>query len=137
MIKVESCKKNRAEFWTFFAFPNFRGPAFRKLYQCLLDRSCPMDLHYKIHADSDQVAKFQGDRSRQSLASRHVVWKMFCRNTPTSPEVIVANTLNFKPNFKFSRLIFFLGGTLIPIWVFAIKTWSISSAYKTLKGRTR
>ena len=24
-----------------------------------------MDLHYKIHADSDHVAKFQGDRSRE------------------------------------------------------------------------
>jgi len=36
----------------------------------------------------------------------HVVWKMFCENTPTSPEVIVANTLNFKPDFKFSRLKF-------------------------------
>ena len=24
-----------------------------------------MDVHYKIHADSDQVAKFQGDRSRE------------------------------------------------------------------------
>ena len=24
-----------------------------------------MDLHYKIHADSDNVAKFQGDRSRE------------------------------------------------------------------------
>jgi len=24
-----------------------------------------LDLHYKIHADSDQVAKFQGDRSRE------------------------------------------------------------------------
>jgi len=23
----------------------------------------------------------------------------FCEDTPTSPEVIVANTLNFKPNF--------------------------------------
>jgi len=38
--------------------------------------------------------------------SRHVVWKMFCGDTPASPEVIVANTLNFKPNFKFSRLKF-------------------------------
>ena len=28
----------------------------------------------------------------------------------SSPEVIVANTLNFKANFKFSRLNFFLGG---------------------------
>jgi len=27
--------------------------------------------------------------------SRHVVWKMFCGDTPTSPEVILANTLNF------------------------------------------
>jgi len=26
--------KNRAEFWTFFRPPNFRGPAFQKLYQC-------------------------------------------------------------------------------------------------------
>ena len=42
--------------------------------------------------------------------SRHVVWKMFCGNTPTSPEVIVENTLNFKTNFKFLRLKFFLGG---------------------------
>ena len=37
---------------------------------------------------------------------RHVVWKIFCGDTPTSPEVIVAQTLNFKVNFKFSRLIF-------------------------------
>ena len=29
---------------------------------------------------------------------------------PISPEVIDMHTLNFKPNFKFSRLIFFLGG---------------------------
>jgi len=36
-------------------------------------------------------------------ASRHVVWKMLCQDIPASPEVIVANTLNFKPNFKFSR----------------------------------
>jgi len=57
------------------------GPVFRKLYQCY------------------------------DPCLRHVVWKMFCGDTPTSPEVIVANTLNFKPNFKFSRLIFFsLGG---------------------------
>ena len=32
----------------------------------------------------------------------------------TSPEVIEAHTLNFKPNFKFSRLIFF-GGTPFPV----------------------
>jgi len=39
-------------------------------------------------------------------AWRHVVWKMFCEDTPTSPEVIVAVTLNFEPNFTFSRLKF-------------------------------
>ena len=33
----------------------------------------------------------------------------FREDTPTSPEVIVAHTLNFRPNFKFSRLIFFGG----------------------------
>jgi len=62
-------------------------------------------------------------------ASWHIVWKMFCGDTPTSLEVIVANTLNFKPNFKFSGLYFF-GGTPVPLRVFAIKVWSISSAYK-------
>ena len=34
---------------------------------------------------------------------RHVPWKKFCGDTPTSLEVIGAHTLNFKPNFKFSR----------------------------------
>ena len=29
-----------------------------------------------------------------------------CEDTPTSPDVIVANTLNFQPNFKISRLKF-------------------------------
>jgi len=41
--------------------------------------------------------------------SRYVAWKRFCEDTPISPEVL-AHTLNFKPNFKFSRLIFFFGG---------------------------
>ena len=60
----------------------------------------------------------------------HVIRKMFCGDTPTNPEVIVANTLNFKPNFKFSRLKFFWGGTPVPLRVCAIKAWSISSACK-------
>ena len=34
----------------------------------------------------------------------------FGEDIPTSPDVIEDHTLNFKPNFKFSRLIFFLGG---------------------------
>jgi len=32
-------------------------------------------------------------------------------DTPTRPEVIVAHTLNFRPNFKFSRIFFLGGGT--------------------------
>jgi len=31
--------------------------------------------------------------------SRHVVWKKDCEYTPTSPKVIDAHTLNFRPNF--------------------------------------
>ena len=42
---------------------------------------------------------------------RHVVWIKICDDIPISPEVIDVHTLNFKPNFKFSRLKFFLGGT--------------------------
>jgi len=41
--------------------------------------------------------------------SRYVAWKRFGENTPISPEVLGAHTLNFKPNFKFSRLKFFGG----------------------------
>jgi len=42
-------------------------------------------------------------------ASRHVARKKFCEYAATSAEVIEAETLNFRPNFKFSRLNF-LGG---------------------------
>ena len=66
-------------------------------------------------------------------ASRHVVWKKFCEDTPTSPEVIGANTLNFKPHFKFSRL-FFGGGTPVSLDVRAwcVEIWGRS----TPKGRS-
>jgi len=42
--------------------------------------------------------------------SRHVVWIKFCDGIPISSELIDVYTLNFKPNFKFSRLKIF-GGT--------------------------
>jgi len=42
-------------------------------------------------------------------ALRHVDRKEFREDTLTSPEVIVAHTLNFRPHFKFSQLNF-LGG---------------------------
>jgi len=35
--------------------------------------------------------------------------KKFSEDTSTSPEFIDSNTLNFKPNFKFSRFKIFLG----------------------------
>jgi len=41
---------------------------------------------------------------------RHVVWIKICDDIPISSEVIDVHTLNFKPNFKFSRLNFFFGG---------------------------
>jgi len=41
------------------------------------------------------------------LAARRL--KKFREDTPNSPEVIEPNTLNFRPNFKFSRLKFFGG----------------------------
>ena len=34
-----------------------------------------------------------------TFGSRHVVWKNDCEDTPTRPEVIDAQTLNFWPNF--------------------------------------
>ena len=39
--------------------------------------------------------------------SRHVVWIKICNDIPISLEVIDVHTLNFKQNFKFSRLKFF------------------------------
>jgi len=77
--QIESCQKSRRNLDVFLALPNFRGQAFQKLYP--LYDPC--------------VA--------------HVVWKMFCGDTRTGPEVIGVHTLNFKPNFKFSRLEFFWG----------------------------
>jgi len=41
--------------------------------------------------------------------------------------------LNFKPNFKFSRLKNF-GGTPVPVGVCASKAWSISSACKNMRA---
>jgi len=67
--------KNRDEFWTFF-WPS----------QILGGRPSKSYTHVMTHVPW------------------HVVRKMLCGDTPTNPEVIVANTLNFKPNFKFSRL---------------------------------
>ena len=48
---------------------------------------------------------------------KFITWpEKFGEDILTSPEVIRAQMLHFKPNFKFSRLIFFFlgGGTLSP-----------------------
>ena len=72
-------------FGRFFGPLNFGGQAFQELYPVY--HSC--------------------------LAARRL--KKFHEDTPTNPEVIEPNTLNFRPNFKFSRLNFFFGGgTLDP-----------------------
>ena len=39
-----------------------------------------------------------------------VVWIKICDDIPISSELIDVHTLNFKPNFTFSRLKFFWGG---------------------------
>ena len=83
-IKVESCQKSRRNLDVFPALPNFRRRAFRKLYA----------------------------RYHPCLATRRLA--KFHEDIPTSPEVIVVHTLNFKPNFKMLRL-HFLGGTR-PSW---------------------
>jgi len=67
--------------------------------------------------------------------SRYVAWKWFCEDTAISPEVLVAHSLNFKPNFKFSRLQF-LGDPRPSFVMCASKAWSICNACKTLRGST-
>ena len=68
------------KFGRFLALPNFWGRAFQKLYA-----------RYHPYLESRRLEKFRED-------------------THTSPEVIEAHTLNFKPNFKFSGLNFFFWG---------------------------
>ena len=83
-IKVKSCQKSRKILDHFLALLNFGEQTFQKLYP----------VHHSCHA-ARRLKKFRED-------------------TPSSPEVIEPNTLNFRPNFKFSRLKFF-GGTLVPL----------------------
>ena len=50
--------------------------------------------------------------------------KKFSENTSIIPEVMDSSMLNFKANFKLSRLLF--GGTPVPIRVCVSKPWSIA-----------
>jgi len=74
--------RNRAKFWTVFALRNFGGRP---------SKNCTHVI---------------------TSGPRHVVWIKICDDIPITAEVIDVHTLNFKPNFKFSRLKFFLGGPL-------------------------
>jgi len=65
------------KFGRFFTLPNFMGRAFQKLYPFY-----------------------------HPCLAAHRVEKVLWGYTPTSPEVIRAHTLNFRPNFKFSGLNF-------------------------------
>jgi len=80
-IRYESRKLSKIapNFGRFFALRNFWGRAFRKSYT----------------------------RYQPCLAARRP--EKFHEDTPTRSGVIVARTLNFRPNFKFSRLKIFLG----------------------------
>ena len=114
--KFESCQKSRRIIDDFFAVPNFRGRAFQK--------------------SPSKISRGRPSKSYThfiTAASRHVAWKKFYEETPTSPEVIGAHTVNFKPNFKFSRLNFF--GQPVPVGVCASKMWSISRACKNLRSK--
>ena len=79
-MKLESCQKSGRNLDVFWPSEIFGGgPSLQKLYT----------------------------RYHPCLAARRL--ENFREDTHTSPEVIEANTLNFKLNFKFSRLNFFGG----------------------------
>ena len=76
-------------------------------------------------------------RYHPCLATRRLEKSHEDINTNAEVRPVWVHTLNFKANFKFSRLEFF-GGTPVPLRVCAIKAWSISSACKgaaPFKGR--
>jgi len=83
-VKVESCQKSSKILDDFFALPNFWGWAFQKLFA----------------------------RYYACLVARR--WKKFREDTTTSTEDIDSSMLNFRPNFKYSRLNFW--GDPHPIW---------------------
>jgi len=61
-----------------------------------------MELNFGCFFSPSQILAGRPSKSYTYVmtpASRHVVWKMFYEETPTSPEVIVAITLNLKPDF--------------------------------------
>ena len=84
-------------FGRYFGAPKFMGRTFQKLYPVY--HCC--------------------------LAARRL--KKFHEDTPIIPEVIEPNTLNFRPNFKFSRLKFFWRDPRPP-WGYALASLGQSLA---------
>jgi len=68
----------------------------------------------------------------QFPALRHVDWKKFREDTPSSPEVIEPNMLKFRPNFEFSRLNFL--GDLRSPWGCALASLGQSVARVKIWG---
>ena len=84
-----------------------------------------MDLCQITVYDAIRVCQYVDQSSSRGL-------EKFGEDILTSPEVIRAQTLHFKPNFKFSRLKMFRGDPR-PSCGGAIKPWSI--VCKNVKGQ--
>ena len=97
--------RNCAEFWTFFSPSQILGGRPFKSYTHFITPTL-----------------------------RHVEWKKFGEDTPISPEILFAHTLNFKSDIKFSRLKFFWGNP-VPLRECASKPSSISSACKNMRAQ--
>ena len=75
-----------------------------------------MELRYlTMNAQGRSIFALIGDYPFLYVDQSSRLLENFGEDIPTNPEVIEAHTLIFKPNFKFSRLIFFWGGTPSPL----------------------
>ena len=116
--------------FTRFLLANVGGAAVDQLrFRCLILRPFPEIFAIKVEScqksrRNSEVfwpSQILGGGTSKSCthfitpASRHVGWKKFCEDSSTSAEVMRAQTLNFKRNFKFSRLNF-LGGAPSQFW---------------------
>ena len=91
------------------------------LFGDIRDQSRKLSEIAKKNLDGFLPSQILGDRTSKNCTqvitpgSRHVIWIKICDDVPISSELIDVYTLNFKPNFKFSRLNFF-GGTPRSSW---------------------
>ena len=67
-------------------------------------------LTMNAHLRSVSICAYRGLPFCMWTTIHHVSCIKFGEHIPTGMEVIESQTLNFKPNFKFSRLFFFGGG---------------------------